>query len=649
MVKNPLVKSVIVVTVTWWTGLTAISKDPLSAIPQAVVSLTTTVSSALLGFGAMLLLFFLGRRAAISNISGTTNRGLSITMGTLPVGIGPPARAVGTTLEEDGTRLSRWYQEAKVRHPSHARLFEACLQIYARHHDLPASPVRGGHGGIPLLNHALHVAEVTLELAESWTYDGERTEKGDLRIPLSDPEYVFDRHDPLIPVLALAHDIGKIECYAEVDGQIKEFRQDHDMVSGLMLARTPETWRLDTEDRTDLLLAVSHYHHPSYLPTHATDRVRAMMNLLIAADVKASTEEGIPDIAKAWKELAEQPSELELIWDVFCDLLAVPGSINGQDRENRIGYKNGAFLYLFEEKTRHAIARAMGNERAADKSSRRRDGRYQISDLLMQVLEEKGLLYSTHKGKKYSHTKALFKVTFHDPRNEEHSVTVPAVIILKLGNPVLSRFDKYPDSRLEPRTVEPLFSPAAGKQVALQDAQEPSSEVIPTQDSQPAANETDHPEPEASTNTKAVEPAKSPRPTKQATKREGKAIVNPGLSKQLLDQMDDPMKSLELLMQSTQPRTSASKKSTSREEIPDYVVKALLRIHASLEGGMVRYHDNTNDGFLYIKRDQVVEDMISDETRTWIETARHPQILFKASEKARYLLISNDVLKNLEK
>lgn len=635
MVKNPLLKSVVVVTGTWWVILTVASKQPFAGLSKAAVSFTSAIAAALVGFGAVFLLSHIGRRATISNIKGTQNRGLSISMGTLPVGIGPPDRINGTSLEEDETRLSRWYQVAKLKHPAHAKLFEACLQIYARHHDLPAAPVRGGHGGIPLFNHALHVAEVTLELAETWAYDGERAVKGELRIPLTDPEYVFDRNDPLIPVLAMAHDIGKIECYSDVDGNLKEFRQDHDMVSGLMLARTPETWRLEPEDRTDLLLAVSHYHHPSYLPTHASDRVRAIMSLLIAADVRASTEEGIPDIAKAWKELAEQPTDNELIWQVFTDLIAAPGSINGQDRDNRIGYKNGAFLYLFEEKTRHAIAKAMGNERAAEKSSRMKDGRYRITDMLMQALEEQGLLYSTHKGKKYSHAKALFKVTFNDPRNPDYSVTVPAVIILKLGNPVLSRFDKHPDSRLEPTKVEPLFSPAAGKPVDTDAGPEPARSYGPS--TEPAVET-----PMQSANgDRAFNPA--PKPSKP--KRQGKVTDSPVVSKELLGQMDDPMKSLQLLMQATEK----NKKSTNEPApiiVPETVTKALARIHASFDGGMVQYLDNPKDGFVYIRRDQVVEGMMTDEDRAWIETAKHPRIKFKASDKANYLVVGSDVLKS---
>lgn len=644
MVKNPLIKSVIVVTTTWWMILTVVAKEPITALSRMVLAFSGAIGGATLGFGAVFVLLFLGRRAAISNIKGTNNRGLSISMGTLPVGIGPPARAEGAVLEVDDTRLSQWYQEAKTKYPSHARLFEACLQVYARNYDLPASPVRGGHGGVALFNHALHVSEVALELRETWSHDGERIKKEDLRIPLTDPEYTFDCNDPLIPVLALAHDIGKIECYSEVDGKIKEFRQDHDMVSGLMLARTPETWRLDPEDRTDLLLAVSHYHHPSYLPTHASDRVRAMVSLLIAADVKASTIEGIPDIAKAWKELAEQPTERELIWEVFTDLIAAPGSINGQDLDNRIGYKNGSFLYLFEDKTRHAIAKAMGNERAAEKSSRMKDGRYKISDLLMQVLEDKDILYSTHKGKKYSHTKALFKVTFNDPRNPDHSVTVPAVIILKLGNPILSRFDKHPDSRLQPGNVEPLFSPSAGKPIDKAEADESAKDAAVRLESPVVTPPTKAQQAIEPALPKPLEAGNSIKDSKPKPRRVGKVIDKPVMSEHLIAQMNDPMKSLELLMQATEQ----GKKPPPPETVPTGVVQSIARIYASFDGGMVRYHDNPTDGFVYIKRDDVVEGMMTDEDRAWIENAKHPRIKFKASDKAKYLVIGGDFLKTME-
>lgn len=644
MVTNPLVKSVAVVTATWWTALTLTSNEPLSGFAKVTTSLAGSITAALAGLSTVFMILHIGRYFAKDNIKGTENRGLSISMGKLPVGIGQPDRVKGATIEDDETRLSQWYRLAKTKYPAHAQVFEACLQIYARNHDLPASPVRVGHGGVPLFDHALHVAEVTLELAETWNYDGERTQKGDLRLPLSDPEYVFNRHDPLIPVLAIAHDIGKIECYSQEDGKIKEFRQDHDMVSGLMLSRTPETWLLDTDDRNDLLLAVSHYHHPSYLPTHASDRVRAIMGLLIAADVKASTEEGIPDIAKAWKELAEQPTDNELIWQVFGDILAAPGSINGQDRDNRIGYKNGAFLYLFEEKTRHAVAKAIGNDRAAEKRSRMKDGRYRVTDSLMESLEANGLLYSTHKGKKYSHAKALFKVTFTDPRNADYSVTVPAVIILKLGNPLLSRFDKYPDSRLQPSKVEPLFSPAAGKVIENNDDHEAAKSEqcateVKVEQEPPATHGT------AATDTEPAPPT-APASTPPAPKRHDKVTNNPVVPKEVLAQMSDPMKSLELLMRATGSAKKSDSKQSEPISIPETVTAAIARVHASLEGGMVQYVANDKDGFVYIKRNQVVEDMMTDEDRAWIENTKHPKVKFKASDKASYLVVGNDVFKS---
>jgi hypothetical protein len=163
--KNPLLKSVIVVTMTWWLGLSLIWARSVPNPFSVLGDLALTGSLAATGFAATLAVIWMGRRATIGNLTGRAHRGLSVSMGSIPAGLGEPKRLNKACLKAGDHRLARWYAKAKAAGLPHAAVFEACLQVYGAHKDLPASPIPGGHGGITLVEHALHVAEVTLEMA----------------------------------------------------------------------------------------------------------------------------------------------------------------------------------------------------------------------------------------------------------------------------------------------------------------------------------------------------------------------------------------------------------------------------------------------------------------------------------------------------
>lgn len=99
----------------------------------------------------------------------------------------------------------------------------------------------------------------------------------------------------MIPLLALAHDIGKLEAYVlEADGSVKtkeegsaltpqdDNRISHDSLGARILARFPEYWDLPVRDRQTINLVIGHYHHPSQFPVDRNglsldDRMTALM------------------------------------------------------------------------------------------------------------------------------------------------------------------------------------------------------------------------------------------------------------------------------------------------------------------------------------------------------------------------------------
>ncbi len=199
------------------------------------------------------------------------------------------------------------------RHPEYAQAIIAILQVMASAPELKASPY-DGHGGLTLYEHSINVVKAMRQVAPGWQFRGVFDSKGRIVVPLQDASSVyhsFDPEDPMLPLVALAHDIGKLECYAiKPSGQIEEVKKDHGSVGSQMLRRIPEVMALELRERDALILAVEFYHHMNDLLTSkwVGDRVRSLTGLLYQADCLASYLEGDknPDKVKAHQEYLEQ-------------------------------------------------------------------------------------------------------------------------------------------------------------------------------------------------------------------------------------------------------------------------------------------------------------------------------------------------------
>lgn len=662
--NNPLLRSVAVVVLTWWAILT-IYGEAVHDMGTTAWKILVVTGAAISSFAVVYFALYLGRTLASHNLSGISSRGLSVSLGGIPTGLGEPKRLRGASLVPGDSRLYRWLRYATDAYPRHAELFEACIQVYAHNKHLPASPIPGGHGGLTLLEHALHVAEVTMEMAETWVYDGSRDKKGRLRVPLIDPEYEFNRNDPLIPVLAIAHDIGKIECYAHTDdGGIVEYRQDHDTVSGLILARMPETWKLPAEDRKALFYAVSHYHHPSDLPRHVDDRTRAIMELLIAADVEASTREGDPDRAKAWKKLAEEPGEDEMLWEAFRDLMAVPYSINGSDKARRLGYKFGDFIYLSEERVRYALAEALNTPSAADARSRLGDGRYKISERLMKAMLDRGLLYHVHEGKEYGVARALFRVQFVDPRNPDYQVEMPAVIIMKLCNE-FEHLKALSDSRLAPGKVTPLYSERSARNKGFSSSPIPAAGASPSQDrdgqdgqAKPAASsgiDTSHARraPDAKD---GIGHAPQAAPDVACNDQRTKTAITTQ-SQEAPGTNTKPLSPLELLQKLREEHELAMRKRTKAKgdtettsgtvqalDVQEHILNVSRNILSLGADGGVRYHVDDRKKLTYILITDGIAKQIGEAGVEWLRRSENKRLRIRAGDVAEYLVVGEEYL-----
>ncbi len=179
----------------------------------------------------------------------------------------------------------------KKTYPKHAALFETGIQIIAAYRHIPASVVPGGHGGASLETHSFNVLREALEIEPNWVYKGQFTSSGYQTAAIQDKNYKF-HPDPLAPLCALLHDIGKIECYQIVDGTPTEVKKRHDEEGAKILATLSEFRALSKEERNAMSVAVGYYHHPGSIPLNQPDRPRALAVFTLEADMLAGKKEG---------------------------------------------------------------------------------------------------------------------------------------------------------------------------------------------------------------------------------------------------------------------------------------------------------------------------------------------------------------------
>lgn len=304
--QNPLLRSMLTVLAFWYIGLFAFSG--WHGVPFWRIVHIMPVSIVITGIGlcaGFALAIFLGAGNRLFTAGdvfrGSTMWGATVSMGSMPQ-VSQPARAKGA---DEVLSQQPWWPAVKQRAPEYAKAIRAVVETMLAIPRLPASPYPGGHGGRSLLEHSLAVCSEMLVQAPKWVYEGQRDKRGNIRVPLTNPDepHRFTVHDgPLLLLAGLAHDIGKMTCYQVIeDGpgagrlhQVIEIKPTHDLEGARILRRLPEVMALPMADRTALLMAVAYYHHPFGLPnsTWVTDRVRSLTELLAHTDICVGKAEG---------------------------------------------------------------------------------------------------------------------------------------------------------------------------------------------------------------------------------------------------------------------------------------------------------------------------------------------------------------------
>lgn len=407
------------------------------------------------------------RQAAARAFGGGT---LRRTWSGVATNIGPLLRPIQLARRPTGKGSAKEHRpqgfdapEALTDHADHAALFLAASEVLHAYPQTPAAPNPVDHGGLNLLEHTRNVIEALAFVRQGYSFAWPKTPG--IVLVFNDPDYdpssIFN--DPVLPVAAILHDIGKITCYLPGPTGIRVSRQlDHGPAGAELIAAFPEWTRLPPKDRSLLVQVVSHYHAPRHYPWLRAgrsqnafrpddDRAPVIMDVLYKADLVAGKKESRDnsvdyDLGGAERESADSLAKDGVLYGLLCDLLMEPGALDGKT-ESKLGWKHNNVVYLFEERLRVALYKkfmspaghAESDDLAAASAYRMGDGNYTITTAVRIQLAEKHLLYQEHEGRWYGPARALWIVELYDdsrtdPKTQRAKkiAEFPAMIVFRL-------------------------------------------------------------------------------------------------------------------------------------------------------------------------------------------------------------------------
>ena len=292
MNSNKIISAILKVCLFWYVILLLIFPANsrgwfLVAMRDLWTGAQSLVVGGLTGMFVAVVWYFTRVGHVANSLLGKKDNYIGFSIGSIPPGRSWNRNETAVCPEEFKVFLAGY----KKSYPKHAALFEAGIKILAAYRHIPASVVPGGHGGASLETHSFNVLREALAHEKTWVYRGQFTSSGYQTAAIQDKNYQF-YPDPLVPLCALLHDIGKIECYQIIDGIPTEVKKRHDEEGSKMLAALPEFRAMSKDDRNAMGVAVGYYHHPGSIPLHMPDRPRALAVFTLAVDVMAGKKEG---------------------------------------------------------------------------------------------------------------------------------------------------------------------------------------------------------------------------------------------------------------------------------------------------------------------------------------------------------------------
>lgn len=270
----------------------------------------------------------LERTSTLINLKAQTHFGLMSSLGPVKSFLPCPWIQAGIVqnLNFDSVHMMRWLGKSNFKYsdqilsliekmmpqyPLHANAMLGCLKLMSQQPLCPAYHGLEGHnhldkkynpnfipifhGNISLIEHAMAVCITGVEMVNHFDYKGIGDEYN--KIAKRDPHFQLCITDPMIALIGLSHDIGKLITFKRTStGVVTEVQGFHGQVGARALAQSFFIKALPLQDQAVLFKVLNFYHHPlDYSLDHEakieSDRQAALMMLLIKADRRAANTE----------------------------------------------------------------------------------------------------------------------------------------------------------------------------------------------------------------------------------------------------------------------------------------------------------------------------------------------------------------------
>ena len=216
-----------------------------------------------------------------------------------------------TSKTQEYAGIIQWIEEINITHPRHAKALLTCISLLIKNQNVPAYPpiaqditqpkgpthtrVTLSSPGITLLNHSIRVAMCAKDHVLKYHYKG--IEHGGFFVPATDLTFALSPRDPMVALVALCHDIGKLKAHIDSPlTAVTRITGAHGVEAARQLAKLDCIQELPAQDQRALYFALTFNDNPSHCTLNKKaqiddDRSAALMMLVIEAHEIAQTLE----------------------------------------------------------------------------------------------------------------------------------------------------------------------------------------------------------------------------------------------------------------------------------------------------------------------------------------------------------------------
>lgn len=387
--------------------------------------------------------------------------------------------------------VAQYFSKYEVSHPHYADLFEAILRLLTapEHIYMPASYACDGtngdlwietnyHGNRSLLTHSILVYDLMISESESYCekYSPEKPKHA------NDINFKPDSNDPLIGILGLAHDIGKLKTFILLENNgkylAKKIKRNHDSEGSRVMSLLPEFWNpnIPPIDRAIIQNVMAFYHHPSDLPIappdensaqekYVSDRQTALLWLLVKSDRMAGAIEHGESYDRARRTVIDLKIDTDLssnshetILESFIRFLATTHGVNakgGRSTAFKTSVDDKTLLIFDEKEFINNYADFIGKPEFKTMKTSGNSPHPVISNLL-KTLDTQSVVYRVESNSTAGMPAelCLYSIEFFDPNDDgiKPSLILSSAFILDIsGYDVLARYKNMPDSHSKPK------------------------------------------------------------------------------------------------------------------------------------------------------------------------------------------------------